>query len=269
MTPAPPPGPAGGGLARLRAAGRQRAKRALRAVAGPLPRYLDRRFEDLHTHVDQIVGHLYARVAIDVETMSEISLGMQRLLEVNTGELRDVVGSVAALAPGAGRLGPLGAALGRLAPGSRVLRLADVAGPGAGLSAAALASMGHRATEADVADGDLPAAEDGGGFDCVVWDAGALDAATLDRVRAALRAGGELVVSVAVDPVGAADPDDGPLATLEKALAGWSVHDRQVVVCRPRGTWAPAGHGPAVDGPAEGAPGAADAAVGVLRASPA
>lgn len=61
---------------------RQRSKKLLARPASPVVGYFDRSFQRLQDHLDSRLNQLYDRVATEVETISELTLGMQRFVDV-------------------------------------------------------------------------------------------------------------------------------------------------------------------------------------------
>lgn len=70
------------------------AKDSLRVVASPLLTYFDRRFQDVYDRLDERLNHLYERVATEVETISEMTLGMQRFVDVSAQRVDDLIDEV-------------------------------------------------------------------------------------------------------------------------------------------------------------------------------
>ncbi len=71
-------------------AGRRGAKGSLQVAAKPLVGYFDRRFQELNDRLDDRLGKVYERVETEVETISEMTLGMQRFVDIAGQELREV-----------------------------------------------------------------------------------------------------------------------------------------------------------------------------------
>ncbi len=61
---------------------RQRAKTLLARPASPVVGYFDRQFQRLRDHFDGQISQLYDRVATEVETISELTLGMERFVDI-------------------------------------------------------------------------------------------------------------------------------------------------------------------------------------------
>lgn len=70
------------------------AKGSLRVVASPLLTYFDRRFQDVYDRLDERLNRLYERVATEVETISEMTLGMQRFVDVSAQRVEDLIDEV-------------------------------------------------------------------------------------------------------------------------------------------------------------------------------
>jgi archaellum component FlaC len=73
------------------------AKDSLRLLAGPLLSYFDRRFQDVYDRLDERVDRLSARVATEVETISEMTLGMQRFVDTSTAQISELIDQVTKL----------------------------------------------------------------------------------------------------------------------------------------------------------------------------
>lgn len=76
---------------------RTKAKGAVQALGSPVVGYFDHRFQDLYDRLDDHMSRVYDRVATEVETISELTINMQRFVDVSGQELRDVVGELRAL----------------------------------------------------------------------------------------------------------------------------------------------------------------------------
>lgn len=70
---------------------RHMAKVPLQALSAPVVGYFDHRFQDLFDRLDDRMHMVYDRVATEVEIISELTLGMQRFVEVSGQELHQVV----------------------------------------------------------------------------------------------------------------------------------------------------------------------------------
>jgi len=70
---------------------RDMAKAPLQMLSAPVVGYFDHRFQDLFDRLDDRMHMVYDRVATEVETISELTLGMQRFVDVSGQELRDAV----------------------------------------------------------------------------------------------------------------------------------------------------------------------------------
>jgi hypothetical protein len=185
-----------------------RARDPLKILAGPMLAYFDKRFQDVYDRIDDRMNELYARVATEVETMSEMTLVMQRFVDVAGARMEALADALQTRAGGTDAAGLEAAfalaAAGRLPAGARILSVGD------GALAATLAALGY---DVSTADGDGP-------FDCVLWLPGVpvLDGHELDLLGKSLEPGGELVLSLR-DRKGA-----------ELILPGnWSVVDHRVV----------------------------------------
>lgn len=73
------------------------AKDSLRVLAGPLLSYFDRRFQDVYDRLDQRLDNLSARVATEVETISEMTLGMQRFVDSSNARISELIDEVTKL----------------------------------------------------------------------------------------------------------------------------------------------------------------------------
>ncbi len=68
---------------------RDTARRVAAAPAGPFARYFNRRFEDVHGHLDNEIEFetvaatrvLQERIATDTEVMSELTIGLERFAD--------------------------------------------------------------------------------------------------------------------------------------------------------------------------------------------
>ncbi|HEX8769213.1 MAG TPA: hypothetical protein VF711_00440, partial [Acidimicrobiales bacterium] len=109
---------------------------------GALPHYFDRRFDDMRSRVDQLEENLHATVAIDVETVSEISINMERLLERHTSDIREALTRPSGFD---GRL-PFAGVMSHLHPGARILHLGGSESGAASLLATLLTLMGFEVT---------------------------------------------------------------------------------------------------------------------------
>jgi hypothetical protein len=61
------------------------------AALRPIIDYFDKRFQDLHDHVDDRIANVEARVATEVETISELTLGMQRFVDTSVRQVGELV----------------------------------------------------------------------------------------------------------------------------------------------------------------------------------
>lgn len=187
--------------------GRRTGRDPLRALAGPMLSYFDRRFQDVYDRIDDRMQELYGRIATEVETMSEMTLIMQRFVDVAGDRLEALARSMDARAGGSDAVALEEAfalaAVGRLAAGARILYVGEGALP------ATLATLGY--------DVSTPAGDAPGPFDCVLWLPGELDDHELDLLGKSLEPGDELVFSVR---------GDGADLTL---LANWTVVEHRVV----------------------------------------
>jgi len=73
---------------------RNKAKGAVQSLGNPVVGYFDHRFQDLYDRLDDRMSRVYDRVATEVETISELTINMQRFVDVSGQELRDVVGEL-------------------------------------------------------------------------------------------------------------------------------------------------------------------------------
>jgi hypothetical protein len=248
--------------------GRRSAKDQLRFFAGPLLAYFDKRFQELNGRIDELneraddrMNQLFGRVATEVETMSEITLVMQRFVDVSGDRVDDLVSRMRELCDTVERQGQLPAtggdrdtgalesafavaAVGRLARGAHVLH---VTSPGGDPTLAAiLTALGY-----EVATVEDPAGSAGSdvSFDCVLWLPAAPDLHQVDLLRKSLQPGGELVMAWrGSDGEGFTDED----------LPDWSVLERRVLVHAGPAGWQAV--------PAAGLGG--DTAVELVRATP-
>lgn len=108
---------------------RGRTKDALRVLERPLLGYFDKRFQEVSDRLGDRLEELSARVGTDVETMSELTLSMQRSVAVARRRVRGRPSGVGAK-PGAKEAGAPDpeelfavAAAGRLPPGARILHV--------------------------------------------------------------------------------------------------------------------------------------------------
>ena len=60
---------------------------AVSAALRPVLDYFDHRFQDLHDHIDDRIQKVEARVATEVETISELTLGMQRFVDTSVRQV--------------------------------------------------------------------------------------------------------------------------------------------------------------------------------------
>jgi hypothetical protein len=205
--------------ARLAMEGKRGAKRSVRAAGSPVLGYFDRRFNELREHFDHRFNDMAARVATEVEAVSEMTIGMQRMVDVSVQRVRE-------LAEAAGPLGsptvprdPSVAAF-ALASSSHVPAGAPVLVGGAGRVwlGAALASLGFEVTTAADGDGGEKWA---GRFAGVFWDAAGepFDAERAGQMAGWLVPGGQLIVAApegagpASEPGGWEVVDSRPAAT--------------------------------------------------------
>ena len=199
--------------------GRRAARDSLRVLAGPLVAYFDKRFQDVYNRIDDRMNELYGRVATEVETMSEITLVMQRFVDVSADRVDDMIGEVRRLSESLGDrdVAVLESAfalvaVGRLRPGARVLHVAggraDSQLPGA------LRDLGYDVSSQDAPDADTP-------YDCAIWLPAVPDRHELDLIRKSLGHEGELVMCLRH----AGDPD----TFVDDVLGGWSVRERRLV----------------------------------------
>jgi hypothetical protein len=64
---------------------------AVSAALRPVLDYFDKRFQDLHDHMDERIQRVEARVATEVETISELTLGMQRFVDTSVRQVGELV----------------------------------------------------------------------------------------------------------------------------------------------------------------------------------
>ncbi len=94
------------------------------AALRPVLDYFDRRFQDLHDHLEERMARVEGHVATEVETISELTLGMQRFVDSSVREVGELVTALRSLpAPGetAALLAFALAAARDLPPGAHVL----------------------------------------------------------------------------------------------------------------------------------------------------
>ena len=72
---------------------------AVSAALRPVLDYFDKRFQDLHDHLDDRIQKVEARVATEVETISELTLGMQRFVDSSVREVAELVTVLRDLSP--------------------------------------------------------------------------------------------------------------------------------------------------------------------------
>ena len=70
---------------------------AVSAALRPVLDYFDKRFQDLHDHLDDRIQRVEARVATEVETISELTLGMQRFVDSSVREVGELVAALRGL----------------------------------------------------------------------------------------------------------------------------------------------------------------------------
>lgn len=269
---------------------RRRLREALRRLGRPLLGHLDGRFQAVSDQLDDRMEKLYGRVATDVETMSELTLSMQRSVDVSRRQVEDFLSGLgdapAARARDATDLAmPAGdassveelfaiVAAGRLPLGARILHV----GPSVGDTTlpVLLASLGYEVTTVDrsTSSNDHPNVAVVSGpvdswsgptipFDCVVWLAPTLSENVLDLSRKWLKGEGDLVVSVRLEPEsGDRDVDRRATAVLDEWLHDWAVLDRRLLVLQPPATWV------AVNRPLPLPPAVAASAIALVRATP-
>jgi len=254
--------------------GTRRMRRPIRVVAGPVLGYVDRRLQDLYDRVDERLNFLYDRVATEVETISELTLGMQRFVDVSAGQIdemlvgvRELVDSMERIVPSVGLAGAASAgpapvevafalaASAHLEPGARAL----VGGAAGGGLAVSLASLGFHVTTvgerpAGVSHRDLEEVvtplDDWEGpadpFDAVFllsrwWecDTGPASVAPhrglLDLCRKWLTPGGQLVASFPGHDSTAGDTTGAEHR--DALLDDWEVVERRLFVSHDAATW--------------------------------
>jgi hypothetical protein len=150
---------------------RSTAKRAAKSAARPLVSYFDRRFQDLHDHLDRqrIPSDLESRldqmvalsrqtrkeVADDADTITEIAFTLERFADLFTARMEEIVETMVSTGPGPAPVDehivelPFAFATADALPtGSHVATLSADGGP----LPIALASVGLRVTALDAAD---------------------------------------------------------------------------------------------------------------------
>lgn len=202
--------------------GRRQAKDSLRLLAGPLLVYFDKRFQDVNDRIEDRITELHARVATEVETMSEMTLVMQRFVDVAGHQVDDAVARMTELCdsldrrpttPDAIQSAFAVAAVARRSTGSRILLVGT--GLGHDELAGALSAIGYDVSSLDFVDRPEEL------FDCALWLSGQPDQHTIDLVRESLGPGGELVLSVR--------SSHGAGTLVEDHLRDWSVLEHRVV----------------------------------------
>jgi len=205
--------------------GRRHPKDSLRLLAGPLLAYFDKRFQEVNERIEDRITELYARVATEVETMSEMTVVMQRFVDVAGHQVDDAVARMTDLCDSRDRRQTTPdsiqsafavAAAARRPAGSRVLLVAT--GSGHDDLAGALSALGYDVSLLDVLD-VLDGPEEP--FDCALWLTGQPDQHTVDLVGKSLGPGGELVLSVR--------SSHGAGTLVEDHLRDWSVLEHRVV----------------------------------------
>jgi hypothetical protein len=186
-------------------------RRVARAPAQPIERYFNRRFQDVHGHLDNETDAVNARlegavattralqerVATDVEVVSELTLGLERFVERFDDRMDALLSALERL------LGHDAHALSRLQEHT-------IAGePG---DAAFSFAASHEHEPAEIAD-------------------------LLERLRGWLRRDAELVLSLPAS-----------MAT-DELLRGWDVRERRVLVRRAANQWEPAATAESADHP--------------------
>jgi hypothetical protein len=234
---------------------RSAARRALLGAASPLVGYFDRRFQELHEHIDdqpaldrlaEQVRHELSQtrtdVAADTDTIAELAFTLERFADLFTARMEELAGHFTAAASRAGgtdydssivELPFAFAAAAGLERGANVAAIGDDGRLAVGLSALGLrvtavdpiAGIAHP----DVAIVDEPVSDWVGPsepFDAVFVlspmsgraNARAAAQATIARVHKWLRPTGLLVVAVLLDADEAAAGDQ-----LDQLLADWDV----------------------------------------------
>jgi hypothetical protein len=199
--------------------GRNAARDSLRALAGPLVAYFDKRFQDVYDRIDDRMNSLYGRVATEVETMSEITLVMQRFVDVSGDRVEGMIDELRRLTEVLGDrdVAALESAfalvsVGRLPTGARVLHVTG--GRSGAELPGVLGDLGYEVASQDAADADAP-------FDCAIWLPVAPERHDLDLLGKALGDQGELVLCLRH----AGDPG----RFVDDLLGGWSVKERRLV----------------------------------------
>ena len=244
--------------------GRSAARRALRGAAAPLLGYFDRRFQDIHDHVDE-QPHLDARfeqlllelrqtrddVAADTDTIAELAFTLERFADLFTARMEDLAAAFAT----PGQLGGAGhepataalpfayAAAGRIAPGSDVVTIGDQ-GPLShglavlGLRVTALEPAASLPAHPEISVVDAPVDEwagPGEPLDAVFslapgTTSGAPTREALDLFRKWLAPTGMLVVASALGP-------GDSVRDLLDHLADWEVEREDVLERDAAGSW--------------------------------
>lgn len=220
-------------------------RRLGRAPARPFSRYFNRRFEDVHGHLDNETQSLTARledavtttralqerVATDTEVVSELTIGFERLAERMADRLDEVVAVVEDLLTGAPQdRSPehafAHATVLRLRPGARVIDASPTPEFGG-----TLASFGAKVSAVADPSEQWDAPEPADAAFCMAAGTGDSQANLGDllrRLQGWVRDDGELVLSLS-----------GPLES-DDLLDGWILLDRHVFVRGSAGAWEPA-----------------------------
>ena len=194
---------------------------AVSAALRPVLDYFDKRFQDLHDHLDDRIQKVEARVATEVETISELTLGMQRFVDTSVrqvGELVTVLRDLPVVGETAALLSFALAASRDLPGGAHVL---EVGWPGPTL-AQTLVLLDHTVIRLDAAALERWPGPDAP-LDAVFCAATVDDLVAGDRLdlfRKWLRPGGLAVLAVLAP---AASPAAAPVDVGRLALGDWDV----------------------------------------------
>lgn len=75
----------------------KRISKVTRTLSRPFVGYFDRRFQDMHDRLDSRVDQLAAQVSTEVECVSEMTLGMQRFVDLCERRVDDTLAAVGEL----------------------------------------------------------------------------------------------------------------------------------------------------------------------------
>jgi len=239
------------------------AKRALRGVATPFVGYFDRRFQELHDHLDeqvvaalrerfdQMIGELRTTrsdVATDADTIVELAFTLERFADMFTFRMEELAAALRSgphLAdPAVVELPFAYAVAGKLEAGCSVLVLGGGDSAAIGLAALGLqvTALGHRPTDSahpDVARVDTPV-DQWGGADRTLDAIFALSEPPeiahptrelVDQFAKWLRPGGFAALAIGLEPP--ADVEQ----RVDALLTDWHVERQERFARAPGGLW--------------------------------